>query len=1828
LRNIELDIQNAMKYRNELSKAMRRLRTPEGQAELLNAGIKLSKSNRPIFEAMPESVQQQQLGMERQYSDLQRRGTIFRNRYFQSLSPQEQEQFDTLYDRMITRKQPTIERNRRLGELGQLFNVTQQFAARNPKLSNEIFQTFNNTQAEYFTQSMKNFDNAFNNYFQLRANQVKGIINNWSYVSGHGGVSELRRVSSGLFENVMGSLYNNISGIRQAFQTGPALENFQTEFNNVIANIDQQLKTLRGMPETPQRNLEIAQLTRQRGVIGREYQLAMGIARPTIAEGFRYNFARPLRSGLQTFGLMNIQNVQMATMFGLSNVLFQALTQLPSEAAFRVSQPVTTTLGNVTGLLPFYSTLLSFSQNLPQIIDSNQGNLYSLSSLLGSPMRAQQALSTSLQIARTEPKEFPEALSVLTAASIYPETRQYATSNEFQRQLFNSVQLLSMLVPEQGTQGAIFAIREMLGDQYRSLQRRFNISPELIAGSVGMTFPQFRALPANERIMKLGEGLSNLFGGTDVLFQRGSQFSIQLNNLTDTLTRSLVLPLVSQQTPATNEFVNRLSADDYALLRRSMPERYQALRQTSEENLRRRNITPQSSNYDTALNQEMQRLFSTTYNSTMGMLSYTVGALGNALDNVFRSLNIGNTFSTFVGSTTEGIRNTIDQFNQELSNPNINNQDASRRFINNLMESINQGFSTGMTQIRTSPLGGIISSTIGNVGDMMRSAMQMVTTSIVKTVVTTLVSLPGDITSQVVTSVSNNGILDSLFSGLKNTNLLSFGLSGLGTMAGFYSLLTFRSTPQPWLRMLGGFGLAGIARSENFFRNPETNQMNSWAIPATLLFGSLASGGTRGLRGLFGNISNTRLGRFAVNNRLTQGIRNLLFPIATGVGGNSRLVDQFGKPISTSTSTSETGGRPGRLGPSLTYGGMILSTLYGVYSTLERIETLRQQQRNEDSTAERNAIIVRGITDTSASFAPYISSLLANRGRWQYAPYAIGGLISSAGGMYQNRQMGDGWGITISQGVVDTLPFIAGGAATAFGSPALGFDAYMGPQLISSFLLTPLVNRLFPSNRENANLMNVSALSDINYDDYIRNLRNTAELGISQFRNQLGPPDLLPEQTRNNLVNLFAARETSNIDVIEQGIPAITQAIGSMPELENVEFDESAQNRIKNSITGFFSSFNDTLKGVDFTREGNLDVLQKQLQIQIGSLIDELFGNLNIDETKIDRNTFRKTLGSSLNEILTNMISNATESTIGYNQAYIDAAREIRTNPYSQEYYTRLEPPTLQGSRNLLEFAQKRMEYIPTLLEDTARMSQEPATFALGIGAISFDQYRNLTTMPGEFFRQAYATTPGMNLPMSLVANPQLLSSVWASFLSSNPTPEQIGIARENIGESFRLYQDRMLELFNTAMTGESPDALSAVATNTGKSANLLEQIANMLKPILGIGEGNQKAETSTENTEVTGNNEQETSKQQKLDFSPITDFVVRRAYASELTPEQQEQLRNWNKINVNGDYRSYLGIVRNYNEQYIERAGNIREENLGRYSIIGSTVIPQYRIREMAGEIADKYRNMQQQISELTLPELMNYQLPLPQLGLLRNVGLNLSEGIISELPLPELIEPSLIIPRNQRNAIPQFQIEENLRNYNPAFEIPSTILDNETPLAFSRLSIPRNETPALTLSNLFNLPEFTIPEDLNNLFSNTPLRQISNVSSDVERAFQEYMYPTRNYTQEERTGILSQIPFNVVNLNNLIPRINRIPSEEWINQYEQQTGGIVPLGQFLNQPIGDLQSQISSGLGFLPSQISGMLPTNLSPNQLISNAGIANNNIAQGVQIQTPIVNIITGA
>lgn len=228
-------------------------------------------------------------------------------------------------------------------------------------------------------------------------------------------------------------------------------------------------------------------------------------------------------------------------MFGTSGQMYPAFQGLaePSMAGGEWSkQGVRGTMGfgaTFTGI-PALGKLFNqvATTDAFELYESMHSSFTVLKNVYGSQEKAASSMEQSIQLARETPLQVRDLLKIFSTFSVNPELRGVLSNKEQMGQLATGVAGLSFLVPEQGTEGAIFAIREALAGQFRSIRNRFNINPELIAAGGGMSMSEMKEKPTNF-LSALNSFLKMNLGNQTFTELQGT-FSKQVGNIMDSIT--------------------------------------------------------------------------------------------------------------------------------------------------------------------------------------------------------------------------------------------------------------------------------------------------------------------------------------------------------------------------------------------------------------------------------------------------------------------------------------------------------------------------------------------------------------------------------------------------------------------------------------------------------------------------------------------------------------------------------------------------------------------------------------------------------------------------------------------------------------------------------------------------------------------------------------------------------------------------------------------------------------------------------------------------------------------------------------------------------------------------------------------------------------------------------------------------------------------------------------------------------------------------------------------------------------------------------------------
>ena len=233
----------------------------------------------------------------------------------------------------------------------------------------------------------------------------------------------------------------------------------------------------------------------------------------------------------------------------ISSAMYPAIEQFimkPMQTGMMSAEVMPGFLPQASMVQQPFQVLSSYMSQMGSDMQMIEMEKKSLTAVTGSEAASQRLVEHAIKIAKTEPVEFGTALQAFRSFSVFPGTRQEVkNSPEFRGELLDVIQRLAILTPEQGEQGATFALRELLSGQERSIQRRFNIDVETIfsaAGKPNMTRSEFRALPGDEMISVLSRAMKKITGPS-ALVERSLTTSIQVNDLRDSMMQAFALPL-------------------------------------------------------------------------------------------------------------------------------------------------------------------------------------------------------------------------------------------------------------------------------------------------------------------------------------------------------------------------------------------------------------------------------------------------------------------------------------------------------------------------------------------------------------------------------------------------------------------------------------------------------------------------------------------------------------------------------------------------------------------------------------------------------------------------------------------------------------------------------------------------------------------------------------------------------------------------------------------------------------------------------------------------------------------------------------------------------------------------------------------------------------------------------------------------------------------------------------------------------------------------------------------------------------------------------------
>lgn len=205
--------------------------------------------------------------------------------------------------------------------------------------------------------------------------------------------------------------------------------------------------------------------------------------------------------------------------FALSRVL--ALTMLWTFAMRMV--------GGIIGTMVF-KPLIGLAKGVLEVTESFRALAITFSGITGSLRSAKVLMQEIAVSARGLPLTPLQAASAMRQTAFIPLVARRLQQpgqerQQFERETVQTLLGLSTINPAQGIEGAGFALREALAGQFRSIRLRFDISPDIIAASIGKSLSELRRDP--ELTLKAIRSFVDAFVGPDVYRELSATLSAQ-----------------------------------------------------------------------------------------------------------------------------------------------------------------------------------------------------------------------------------------------------------------------------------------------------------------------------------------------------------------------------------------------------------------------------------------------------------------------------------------------------------------------------------------------------------------------------------------------------------------------------------------------------------------------------------------------------------------------------------------------------------------------------------------------------------------------------------------------------------------------------------------------------------------------------------------------------------------------------------------------------------------------------------------------------------------------------------------------------------------------------------------------------------------------------------------------------------------------------------------------------------------------------------------------------------------------------------------------------
>ena len=224
---------------------------------------------------------------------------------------------------------------------------------------------------------------------------------------------------------------------------------------------------------------------------------------------------------------------QLTTAIGLGVIKAQLFLNIVSTG-FRIGIGLA-----INPTLKLAGGIKSLVENVVQATQRFDRFRITLEGALKSADRARAVSNFVQEYALTSPVKIEDVQELTKSIALIPALRGqfFGDFDEVKnrlRDIYDTVIGLSSLNPQQGIPGAVFAIREALAGQFRSLRARFDIMPEIVAGSIGKTVSEIKKSP--KLVIAALKEFVNQSVGSDTLRELGRLPEVRIGNIVEALT--------------------------------------------------------------------------------------------------------------------------------------------------------------------------------------------------------------------------------------------------------------------------------------------------------------------------------------------------------------------------------------------------------------------------------------------------------------------------------------------------------------------------------------------------------------------------------------------------------------------------------------------------------------------------------------------------------------------------------------------------------------------------------------------------------------------------------------------------------------------------------------------------------------------------------------------------------------------------------------------------------------------------------------------------------------------------------------------------------------------------------------------------------------------------------------------------------------------------------------------------------------------------------------------------------------------------------------------